>query len=53
MPVRLGPSLVSMTPFPAVVPCQIEPAGHHSVLYEAPCPGFQAWLLFCSLSSLL
>lgn len=31
-----------MTPFPAVVPYPAERAGHHSVLYEAPCPGFQA-----------
>lgn len=40
-PVGPGPSLVSATPFPAVVPYPAEPAGHHSVLYEAPCPGFQ------------
>lgn len=32
-----------MTPFPAVVPYPAEPAGHHSVLYEAPCPGSQAF----------
>lgn len=39
---RTRPSLVSVTPFQLLCLNPAEPAGQHSVLYEAPCPGSQA-----------